>query len=96
MLGTERYGMDRHLYDVPAPTFEYTALVGWAAQMAFIISTCCTKISVLLFYRRLTESTCHKLWKVSDVQGILFRIQLTSDSTSLLEPSSSPSYTDAR
>lgn len=66
ILGTEKYGMDRHIWDVKATTFENTALIGWAAELAFIVSTCCTKVSVLLFFRRLTQGTFNRIWKVAN------------------------------
>ncbi|KAI5370883.1 hypothetical protein Slin14017_G017620 [Septoria linicola] len=72
ILGAQKHGMDRHIWDVRYETFEYTALIGWAAQVAFIISTCSTKISVLLFYRRLTEGSCRKLWKYLTIGAIIF------------------------
>ena len=69
ILGTEKYGMNRHIWDVHSSTFEYTALIGWAAELAFITSTCCTKVSVLLFFRRLTEGTFNRIWKVVSINS---------------------------
>ncbi|KAK4508404.1 hypothetical protein PRZ48_002142 [Zasmidium cellare] len=74
ILGTEKYGMDRHIWDVRASTFENTALIGWAAEIAFITSTCCTKVSVLLFFRRLTQGTFNKIWKYATLAAIAFTI----------------------
>ncbi|PPJ54238.1 hypothetical protein CBER1_05157 [Cercospora berteroae] len=72
LLASESYGMDRHIWDVRPERFEKIVLAGWAAQLAFLVSTCSTKISVLLFYRRLTEGSCHKLWKYLIVGAIAF------------------------
>ena len=65
ILAAEKYGMDRHIWDVHSPTFENTALMGWLAELAFVISTCCCKVSVLLFFRRLTQGAIKKYWMVS-------------------------------
>lgn len=64
IIGTEQYNMDRHIWDVLPTKFVSIAFVGWLAQLAFLISTCSTKVSVLLFYRRLTKGTYNKKWKV--------------------------------
>lgn len=64
IIGAERYGLDRHIWDVPPSEFENVALVGWLAEIAFVVSTCCTKISALLFFRRLTQGSINRAWKV--------------------------------
>ena len=70
-----RYGTDRHTWDVPFDEFENSALFGaFLAEIAFLISTCCTKVSILLFYRRLTEGTYNKKWKWATVAAIVFTI----------------------
>lgn len=65
--------MDRHIWDVLPVHFVNIAFVGWLAQMLFLISTCSTKVSVLLFYRRLTQGTYSKSWKVCQ-QAVLFLV----------------------
>jgi hypothetical protein len=47
---------------VPIDAYVGTALNGWIAQILFIISTCATKASVLMFYRRMTKDTYNRLW----------------------------------
>lgn len=70
-----RYGTDRHTWDVPFDEFENSALYGaFLAEIAFLISTCCTKVSILLFYRRLTEGTYNRKWKWATVAAIVFTI----------------------
>ena len=70
-----RYGTDRHTWDVPLDEFENSALYGaFLAEIAFLISTCCTKVSILLFYRRLTEGTYNKKWKWATIAAIVFTV----------------------
>lgn len=70
-----RYGTDRHTWDVPPDEFEYSAFLGaFLSEIAFLISTCCTKVSILLFYRRLTNGTYSKKWKWATIAAIVFTI----------------------
>ncbi|KAK3075912.1 hypothetical protein LTR53_000341 [Teratosphaeriaceae sp. CCFEE 6253] len=41
-------------------------------EFAFLVATCCTKISVLLFYRRLVQGTFSKRWRLATIGAILF------------------------
>lgn len=93
ILGTEKYGMDRHIWDVFPTNFEYIALVGWLAEISFIVSTGCTKVSVLLFFRRLTEGSITKVWKVNNIksQARILDIGLTVHSGQHSAPSLSRS-----
>ncbi|KAK5168904.1 uncharacterized protein LTR77_006213 [Saxophila tyrrhenica] len=50
-------------WDVPLESFVPTAKNGWIAQILFIISTCATKASILLFYRRMTKGTYNARWR---------------------------------
>jgi hypothetical protein len=45
--------------------FEPLAKCGWAIQVTFLISTGCTKCSILFFYRRLTKGTYNKRWVIA-------------------------------
>lgn len=72
VISNEHYGTDRHVWDVPPQWFEHTALMAWLAEVAFLVATCCTKISVLLFYRRLVQGTFSKRWKYATIGAILF------------------------
>ncbi|GAB1733015.1 hypothetical protein NU195Hw_g8392t1 [Hortaea werneckii] len=51
------YGLGRHTWDVRREWYSGAALMGWLAQVLFLTSTCCTKCSVLLFYRRMVKDT---------------------------------------
>lgn len=51
------YGLSRHTWDVPVEWFSGAAMYGWIAQVFMLTSTCATKCSVLLFYRRMVKDT---------------------------------------
>ena len=44
----------------------------WLAEFSFLVTGCCTKISVLLFYRRLVGGTYSRSWHWAVVGAILF------------------------
>ena len=46
----------------------------WLSEVAFLVSTCCTKVSVLLFYRRLVQGTFSKRWKMATIGAVIFTI----------------------
>ncbi|EME42364.1 hypothetical protein DOTSEDRAFT_133091, partial [Dothistroma septosporum NZE10] len=73
-IGTERYDLDRHTWDVHPQLYVGTALNGWTAQLMFILSTVPTKLSVLLFYRRMIKDSLDKRW----LYAIYFAISLTA------------------
>lgn len=62
IVGAELYHTSRHVWDIPIASFPSMAKVTWMAELAFLLTGCCVKVSVLLFYRRLTETTCSILW----------------------------------
>jgi hypothetical protein len=74
LLASEKFGSGTRVWDVPIPWFEPLAKCGWALQVTFLISTGCTKCSILLFYRRLTKGTYNKRWII----GILAAIAATA------------------
>jgi len=49
-------------------------MCAWAAQVTFLISTGCTKCSILLFYRRLQKGTFNKLWQYCIYAAIAFTV----------------------
>jgi hypothetical protein len=65
LIATEKYGSGTRVWDVPIPFFEPLAKCGWAIQVTFLISTGCTKCSILFFYRRLTKGTYNKRWIIA-------------------------------
>ncbi|GAB7366365.1 hypothetical protein MBLNU230_g8164t1 [Neophaeotheca triangularis] len=52
-VNTIHHGVDRHTWDVRPDLFPPAALTAWLAQVFFLTSSCATKISILLFYRRM-------------------------------------------
>lgn len=70
-ISTERWGSGTHVWDVPIPWFEPLAQAGWAVQVCFLISTGCTKCSILFFYRRLTKGTYNKRWVWAIIAAIV-------------------------
>jgi len=72
ILAAEKYGADRHVYDVRLALFEPLTRSGWIAEIIFLVATGCTKVSVLLFYRRLVEGTYSRTWKYATIAAIIF------------------------
>jgi hypothetical protein len=58
-----KYPIGRHIWDIPLHKFEGIAYVTWLAEFSSLVAGGATKISVLLFYRRLVEGTYNKIWK---------------------------------
>ncbi|KAF1848224.1 uncharacterized protein K460DRAFT_403519 [Cucurbitaria berberidis CBS 394.84] len=56
LVGIQHYGFDRHMWDVPRTLYNRAALIHWLSELAFILSTCFTKISVLFFFHQLKPS----------------------------------------
>ena len=65
LLGALSFDIGRHAWDVPPSTYEKVAQMTWLAELAFLVCGGCTKISVLLFYRRLVDGTYTRRWKVA-------------------------------
>jgi hypothetical protein len=65
------------MWDIPAGQYENIALVVWIAEFAFLITSCCVKVSVLLFYRRLVNGLCSKYWVWALVATIVFTVAYT-------------------
>ncbi|KJX99687.1 hypothetical protein TI39_contig353g00035 [Zymoseptoria brevis] len=61
ILGAGQYGFDRHIYDIDFTKVTETALIAWLSQLAFLVSTSATKVSVLL--------TC-VVWIARSVLGV--------------------------
>lgn len=68
---------DRHIWDISPGKREPLALCLWLAEFAFLVCGGFTKVSVLLFYRRLVEGTYSKLWKWLVLFAIGFTIAYT-------------------
>ena len=54
---------DRHIWDIAPGKREPLALCLWLAEFAFLVCGGFTKMSVLLFYRRLVAGTYNKPWR---------------------------------
>lgn len=56
-LGFGRYGFDRHIWNSPLPKLVKARQILLSIESLYLISTSTTKISILLFYRRLARGT---------------------------------------
>ncbi|TID20697.1 ATP-dependent bile acid permease [Venturia nashicola] len=56
-LGFSRYGFDRHVWNSPLPKLEKARQILMSIELLYLVSTSTTKISILLFYRRLARGT---------------------------------------
>lgn len=60
-VGVHSAGIDRHLWDLHPAECVKSGLMAWSTEILFLTSLCLTKISVLLFYRRLIDRS-HSPW----------------------------------
>ena len=77
ILETQVFYLNRHTWDVPFPKFEKIALSVWIGSFIFLFTSCCVKISVLLFYRRLVNGLYTKPWIYALHGGIAFIVAYT-------------------
>ncbi|GAB7358562.1 hypothetical protein MBLNU230_g2624t1 [Neophaeotheca triangularis] len=70
-LAAERYNSDRHLWDVPLQMYPKALRIAWIFQFVFLISTASTKVSILLFYRRLVKGSYDPKWLYAILGGII-------------------------
>lgn len=59
-------------WDVPPVEYAGAAFMGFIAQILFLCSTCATKASVLLFYRRMAKDTYTKTWLYATWAALAF------------------------
>jgi hypothetical protein len=45
-------------------------MAGWSTEVTFLLSTGCTKCSILFFYRRLTKGSYNRRWKYTIIAAI--------------------------
>lgn len=76
MAGT-KYDLGRHAWDIPLGDFEYLAEFTWLAEFSFLLTGGCTKVSVLLFYRRLVAGTYDVRWNWAVLAAITFTAAYT-------------------
>lgn len=63
IIGNTSYYSGRHIWDVPTSTFVPHRHNIWASELIYVLASSAAKISVLLFYRRLSmEFTSAFLW----------------------------------
>lgn len=62
IIDADWYGIDVHTWDVRFDQYVGAALTGWIAQVLFLCSVSATKMSVLLFYRRMAKDTYSRRW----------------------------------
>lgn len=68
---------DRHIWDIEHDKTENLALCLWLAEFSFLVCGGLTKVSVLLFYRRLVDGTYSKRWKWLVIFAIGFTVSYT-------------------
>jgi hypothetical protein len=71
------YHLGRHVWDIPIPHFENIVLIAWIGEFSFLWTGGCTKISVLLFYRRIVGAPYTKRWKWAIIAAITFTASWT-------------------
>jgi len=74
ILGALKYGFDRHIWYVEPSLWEGGALLGWVEGLLYIFASMFAKISVLLFYRRLVEGTCSRVYRAMLRAAIVFTV----------------------
>ena len=73
VLGAEKYYTGYHVWDIPASGYVPHRINAWLGQLFFTLSLSFTKISVLLFYRRLSVSFTDK-FLIAVWVGIIYNI----------------------
>lgn len=68
---------DRHVWDAPPEKRTTLVLCMWLGEFSFLVCGGCTKVSILLFYRRLVTGTYSKRYKWLIWFAIAFTIAYT-------------------
>ncbi|KAG9777222.1 hypothetical protein ABEF95_000546 [Exophiala dermatitidis] len=55
------WGWDRHLWDVPVDRLQHVRLAAWLVELFFILGNACTKVSILMVYRKISSGS-HNYW----------------------------------
>lgn len=50
-----------HLWDIPGNRLKYIRLAAWLIEFFFLLGTACTKVSILLVYRKISSGS-HTFW----------------------------------
>jgi len=51
------WGWNLHLWDVPLGRLEFVRLAAWVVEFFFVLGNACTKISILLVYRKISSGS---------------------------------------
>ncbi|EXJ80174.1 hypothetical protein A1O1_08316 [Capronia coronata CBS 617.96] len=73
IIGNKLYYSGRHVWDIPTNTFVPHRINIWASMWCYIVAATLVKISVLLFYRRLSVKFS-KLFLVATWVGIIYNV----------------------
>lgn len=61
-IDVAHYGLDRHSWDIRPEWTVGIAFFGWLSQVFFVCSSVATKLSILLFHRRMMHLTIDRRW----------------------------------
>ena len=53
------------------------ALTAWLSEFLFLIGTCCIKVSILLFFRRMVKDLFEQRWRLAIRVGVCFTVTHT-------------------
>lgn len=73
IIGNKSYFSGRHVWDIPISTFEPHRLNVWVSMWCYIIAATLVKVSVLLFYRRLSVKFS-RLFLIATWIGIAYNV----------------------
>ena len=71
-LGSRLYGFDRYAYDLTTALAISSRKITLAIEASYIVSTSLTKISILLFYRRMAEGSISTRFRTIVFASIAF------------------------
>ena len=74
IIPCERYGLTRHMWDIPLDKYEGMAFYTWLAEFAQLTCSGFTKVSVLLFFRRMVDGTYSRYWQIAVWGAIAFTV----------------------
>lgn len=57
ILANQKYGWDRHIWDVPWSMFQNASIIAFTAKLLFVGAATFTRISLLCFYHRLVKDS---------------------------------------
>ncbi|RMY96372.1 hypothetical protein D0861_00224 [Hortaea werneckii] len=63
ILANERYGWNRHIYDIPPAMIAEAGKIAFVAKLAFVFAATFTRLSLIAFYYRLVKDSGLKWFK---------------------------------